>query len=215
LFTSSDGLAPIVDRKLERDTLTVDAVSSVAAPFADGMRHRLLLLDSHAGVVQDLFQAALPNAVIADLPGAMAQDLAFELGATHGAARVPQVELWVTGGFADHVRSAAIGMLEMPDIVASVLGIEVGSERTLQDVAVLAYAAFDEGGDELDHYVAAGARIRGGGDLIAWARSYRRHLSCVRTQIDELLVRGIGSALWAGGWKHPAGDRCPNRFRTC
>jgi hypothetical protein len=68
--------------------------------------------------------------------------------------------------------------------------IEVGTERTLQDVAVLAYAAFDEGGDELDHYVAAGARIRGGGDLIAWARSYRRHLSCVRTQIDELLVRG-------------------------
>lgn len=190
-LTSSAGVAPVVDRHPLRDELTMDIVRRVASRLSDDDPDRLLLLDSHSALVGDLFRRVVPNAVVMDFRRATADLLIPYCEGTLSAGAQPEIELWVTGAFAEHIESAANTLLQIPGLRATTIEIAaVDASPSPQDLALMAYAAFDGDGDELSHYVAPGARMHDGQDLLEWAGACRRKMGSVKTQIDEIFVSG-------------------------
>ena len=192
VLSDSRGLAASVERQILRDQQLVDTVDRAVTDLRAAGSATILLLDSHANLVMDLFRRKLPRATFVAPQREFARLLSEFLGALPGPNLAPLIDLVVTGDYVEDVRAWANHLLAIPSPHVERVMQSPGNDASAPaDIVALAYAAFDHGGAELTHYLASDAVLRPGDEpLLDSALHCRRLLDACETTIDELLVTG-------------------------
>lgn len=195
VIIADSGVAPLVERGLNRDSLLMNQVRMLSGRLQGQEASRLLLANSHAWLINDLFGRGFGSlGAVVDVPRILADGLSQATGSRSAPRVLPDVTLVTTRRNGSSLAALAARYLQIPDPPVEVAHLEAVSPPSTseRDLALLAYAAFDAGRiDELRQIVAPRARyLPSGRLLVEWAESLRRSVSAVSTQVDAVLQSG-------------------------